>query len=98
MTKAKRILWLINHTTLRKFEVNLLREQGYEVFTPKSFPYDEGNLSASIDYSYDDSLTIPKADLDVLNAADMYEELSPEVVRIINQYFDMRFSPFSLPS
>ena len=59
MPELKRALWLINHTTLRKFEVPLLTELGYEVYLLKSFPYDEGNLSASVDYSYDATLTIP---------------------------------------
>ena len=51
MTNPKRALWLINHTTLRQFEVPILQSLGYEVFLPKTFPYDEGNLSASIEYS-----------------------------------------------
>ena len=67
--KTRRIMWLINHTTLRAFEVPLLIDMGYEVFCPKSFPYNEGNLSASVEWKYDDTLTIPKDDLDILKDA-----------------------------
>ena len=87
----KRIMWLINHTTLRAFEVPLLIDMGYEVFCPKSFPYNEGNLSASIEWKYDKTLTIPDEDLQILNQTDFYNEVSEEVKRIMNKYFDIVF-------
>lgn len=44
-----RVLWLLNHSTLRSFEIPQLIESGIEeIYLPKKFPYDEGNLSASI--------------------------------------------------
>jgi glycosyltransferase involved in cell wall biosynthesis len=89
-----RVLWLISHTTLRAFEVPLLTTMGYEVFLPKSFPYDEGNLSASIDYGFDPTLSIPPADLEILNRQDFYTYLTPEAVRIINNYFDFAIIGF----
>lgn len=89
--KKKRVLWLINHSTLREFEVPLLIELGYEVFCPKSFPYDEGNLSASIDYKYDESLTIAKETLDKLNNVNFYEDISVEISSIINEFFGIAF-------
>ena len=93
-TKPKRALWLINHTTLRKFEVPLLMDMGYEVYLPKSFPYDEGNLSASVDFSYDKTLTIPPDDLSVLNSINFYERIPGDAVKIINNYFDICFFSF----
>ncbi|WP_260869598.1 glycosytransferase [Stutzerimonas stutzeri] len=87
MTKH-RVLWLLNHTTLRNFEVSQLRALGIvEVYTPKSFPFDEGNLSADVDFSLDASLSIPKDELDVLNAQDWYEAPSAEAWEIANRYF-----------
>jgi len=87
-------MWLMNHGTLRKFEVPLLESLGYEVFLPKVFPYDEGNLSASIDYSWDAGLSIPSEDLEILNRYDFYSGLSPEVAEIANRHFDIAFFGF----
>jgi glycosyltransferase involved in cell wall biosynthesis len=85
-----RVLWLLNHTTLRRFEVSQLRDLGVaEIFLPKSYPYDEGNLSASIDHSQDAALTIPQSALDVLNAQDWYTCPSEEAWSIVNRYFDI---------
>lgn len=88
----KRILWLLNHTTLREFEVPLLVEMGYEIFTPKIYQYDFGDLSASVTWKYDETLTIPAEDLEVLNHTDFYQSrVSKRVVEIINHYFDVAF-------
>ncbi|TPN16257.1 glycosyltransferase family 4 protein [Mesorhizobium sp. B2-1-3] len=84
----------MNHGTLRKFEVPLLESLGYEVFLPKVFPYDEGNLSASIDYSRDAGLSIPPDDLEILNQHDFYSGLSPEIAEIANRHFDIAFFGF----
>ena len=90
----RRVLWLINHSTLRKFEVPLLESLGYEIYLPKLFPYDEGNLSASIDTSRDASLTIPRDALETLNAHNFYLGMTPEVAGICNRYFDVAFFGF----
>jgi hypothetical protein len=89
--KKKRIMWLINHTTLREFEVPLLIDMGYEVFCPKSFPYNEGNLSASIEWKYDESLSIPKLDLEKLNSANFYDSVTNEITLLMNKHFDIVF-------
>jgi glycosyltransferase involved in cell wall biosynthesis len=94
MPVAKRALWLMNHRTLRAFEVPLIEALGYEVFLPKSFPYDEGNLSASIDRSRDAALTIPAGDLDRLNRHDFYGGLTPEIGEIASRHFDIAFFGF----
>lgn len=90
-SKPIRALWLMNHTTLRSFEVPLLREFGVEVYLPKIFPYDEGNLSASVSNEYDDCLTLPKADLEALDRHNFYTGITPEIRRLINQHFDIAF-------
>lgn len=90
----KRILWLFNHTSLRKFEVPLLIEMGYEVYCPKKWTLDFGDYSASISYEYDSSLSIPKNDLEYLNQIDFYNGLTSEVMSLINQYFDITFCLF----
>ncbi|WP_256658549.1 glycosyltransferase [Pseudomonas sp. WPR_5_2] len=61
---------------------------------PKSFPYDEGNLSANVDSSFDAGLTIPKSELDILNAQDWYSNPSEEAWRIANLYFDVAIIGF----
>lgn len=93
--KTLRVLWLLNHTTLRKFEVDQLKALGVnEIFMPKSFPYDEGNLSANVDSSFDAGLTIPKSELDILNAQDWYSSPSEEAWRIANLHFDVAIIGF----
>jgi len=85
----KRVLWLLNHTSLRKFEVPLLVELGYEVFCPKIFQVGSGDGSASITYEYDKTLSIPEDVLKRLNGVDFYEKISVETMEIVNQYFDI---------
>jgi glycosyltransferase involved in cell wall biosynthesis len=95
MSEPMRVMWLLNHTTLRKFELQQLKAYGItEIFLPKFFPYDEGNLSANIDYSEDAYLTIPPEDLAVLNAQDWYESPSAEAWEIANRYFKIAFIAF----
>ncbi|HYD61501.1 MAG TPA: glycosyltransferase [Noviherbaspirillum sp.] len=90
MNSPVRILWLLNHTTLRRFEVAQLRALGItEVYCPKRFPYDEGNLSASVDESLDATLSIPALDLQVLNEQNWYESPSTEAWAIANLHFSI---------
>lgn len=90
-----KILWLLNHSTLRAYEMDQLTRIGLtKIFLPKSFPYDEGNLSASVDYSYDESLSIPKEKLKILNSQCWYENISDEAWQIANQYFDIAIIGF----
>lgn len=91
---AKRALWLMNHTTLREFEVPMLIDMGFEVYCPNMFPYDEGNLSASIDRQYDSSLTVDPEIIDKLNQTNFYEELPRDTIELINKHFDIVFMGF----
>lgn len=94
--KKKRVLWLINHTTLREFEVPLLLSLGYEVYTPKLVPAFILEWSGSIDYQYDSSLSIPQSVLDRLNQHNFYQDtLNSEVAALINQYFDAAICIFN---
>jgi len=102
--RPRRVLWLLNHTTLRNFEVPLLQELGFEVFTPKYFPGTPENGSASVDYKWDDSLTISKKNLDTLNNYDFYgnifnirDKFSIEIRSIINNNFDIAICAYMFP-
>lgn len=93
--KTTRVLWLLNHTTLRRFELEQLRAAGVaQIYLPKRFPFDEGNLSASIDHGQDATLNIPQQDLEVLNAQDWYGCPSDDAWEIANRYFDVVFIGF----
>jgi glycosyltransferase involved in cell wall biosynthesis len=93
--KKVRVLWLLNHTTLRKFEVDQLKASGVnEIFMPKSFPYSEGNLSANVDYSHDSELTIPQEAIALLNAQDWYASPSDEAWAVANEFFDVAIIGF----
>ncbi|MET0192574.1 MAG: glycosyltransferase [Hyphomicrobiaceae bacterium] len=87
-----RAMWLLNHTTARAFEVPMLKRAGVqEVFLPKRFPDDARCRSASVDWSQDASLTIPAADLAVMNAADWYREPDAKAWAAANKHFDVLF-------
>jgi hypothetical protein len=88
-------MWLLNHGTLRRFEGDELRRAGVRtIFGPKRFPYDEGNLSASVDATFDQSAGIEPADLAVLNAQDWYDCDDAEAWQIANRYFGIAFIGF----
>jgi glycosyltransferase involved in cell wall biosynthesis len=76
--------------TLRRFEVVQFESLGInEVFTPKRFPYDEGNLSADVDYSLDARLTISQGELKILNEQDWYSSATAQAWEIANRHFDV---------
>ena len=88
--RNKRILWLLNHTTLRECEVPLLIDLGFEVFTPKKFKRDIVNRSGSIEMAYDSSLTIPVKLLKQMNNVDFYvDNWNGYLKHEINKYFDI---------
>jgi len=87
-----RVMWLLNHTTARKFEVAMLKKLGFtEIFLPKIFPQEVSFRSASVDFSEDAGLSIPAGDLAILNAADWYRGPNRDTWEIANQYFDLLF-------
>ncbi|MEK3725865.1 glycosyltransferase [Paenibacillus sp. FSL H8-0034] len=87
----KRILWLLNHDTLSKFELPLMRDLGFEIYTPKVVPKNILQQSGSVTYEYDNTLTIPQHDLQMLNEYNFYmNEDMPFIIRnIINKHFDI---------
>lgn len=87
-----RIMWLLNHTSARKFEINMLKQIGInEIFLAKKYPNDPNFRSASADYSEDANLTIPKEHLEILNQADWYDEVNRDTWEIANLHFDVLF-------
>lgn len=89
-SRPLRVMWLLNHTTLRQFEIPQLKSQGVEcIYTPKKFPFDEGNLSASVTYEFDASLNLPASELELLNSQDWYGEPDFDAWEIANKYFDV---------
>lgn len=88
---GKRVFWLLNHSSLRAFEVPLLLEMGYEVYCPKICSYAYGDLSVSSTDQYDSSLTLPPDVLQTLNQTDFYTEISSDIMDLLNAYFDIAF-------
>ncbi|MDN5449578.1 MAG: hypothetical protein L0G06_01640 [Enterobacterales bacterium] len=87
-----RVLWLLNAKELRKEDVAQLGALGVtEFFMPKTLPASAHTRSDDCDVSYDDTLSIPSADLDVLNAQDWYGDPSREAWDIANRHFDVAF-------
>ena len=95
LASEKRALWLLNHSILRDFEVPLLVKFGIEVFIPKKFPRDEANLSASVTYTYDTTLSIPSDLLQKMNEFDFYSFDWPVTLKDdINSHFDIVICAF----
>ncbi len=87
-----RVMWLLNHTAARKFETAMLKDIGFsEIFLPKSFPQNISFRSGSIDMSEDARLSIPAADLALLNATDWYGAPGRDVWQVANRHFDVLF-------
>jgi len=87
-----RVMWLLNHGSARKFELAMLKTIGVkEIFLPKSYPNDINFRSASVDFSEDATLSIPRDELEVLNATNWYGRPSKEAWDIANRYFDVLF-------
>lgn len=87
--REKRILWLLNHDTLSKFELPLIRDLGYEIYTPKITFKEVLQASGSITYDYDSTLTIPSEDLEILNQYDFtsWFDMPLRIKKIINLHF-----------
>jgi len=91
-TKPLRVMWLLNHTSARKFEVPMLKSLGVrEIFLPKIVPDDPSFRSGSVDWSEDVSLTIPSDDLAALNAVNWYEGVDRAAWEIASRHFDLCF-------
>nr|WP_315023650.1 hypothetical protein [uncultured Aminipila sp.] len=85
----KRILYLTNHVTLSKFEIPMLQNMGYEIYMPKKPAFD---ISCTVDWELDTRLTIPEADIKILNEADFYyRPIDRKTTEVINKYFDIAF-------
>lgn len=92
MIKKVRVMWLINHTSAREFELLILKKIGIdEIFLPKITPDSHQFCSASIDYSEDENLSISKEELNILNNTDWYTSPSFEAWEIANKYFELLF-------
>lgn len=89
---ALRVMWLLNHTSARKFEILMLKKIGVnQIFLPKIYPSDPSFRSANVDWSEDSSLEISPSDLQLLNSVDWYEGATPEAWAIANKHFDIVF-------
>jgi hypothetical protein len=85
---TRRLLWILNHTTLMEWEVPMLRELGFEVFVPKLLPVGPNGRTAKVTDAHDGTLTIPAADLDHLNTVNFYDApLSRRTAAIVNRHF-----------
>lgn len=92
-TTKKRVMWLLNHTTAREFEIPMLKALGYqEIFLPKVIPDDPYFRSASVTYNEDKNLSIPKPLLEKLNTINWYKDkIDSTTWNEINEYFDIIF-------
>jgi hypothetical protein len=98
LARSRRVMWLLNHTTLMEWEVPMLLEMGFEVFVPKLLPVGANSRTATVTDTYDNSLTIPNRDLEYLNTINFYESpLSPKTARLINQYFGTCIAAYIFP-
>ena len=91
MARNRRVLWMLNHRTLLPFEAPMLERLGFEVFVPKIHPA-SGFRSASVDWTFDQRLTIPQRALELLNSFDFYDQpWDRRVTATLNRYFGTIF-------
>ena len=96
--RPRRILWILNHTTLMEWEVPMLMAEGFEVFVPKVLPVGPNGRTATVTDAYDASLTIPAADLAFLNTVNFYDQpLSRRTAETINRHFDVAIAASIYP-
>ena len=87
-----RVMWLLNHTSARRFEVAMLKSIGIaEIYTPKIYPSDINFRSASVDYTEDSSLSLPPHVINELNQINWYESAKPSDWQLASRYFDACF-------
>lgn len=85
-------MWLLNHGAARKFEIPMLKRIGFnEIFLPKRMPADISFRSGSVDFSEDEHLTIPTADLAVLNEVNWYGRVPAHIWDVANRHFNILF-------
>lgn len=85
-------MWLLNHTSARKFEVPMLKRCGVtQIYLPKKVPDDISFRSSSVSYEEDANLDIPSDELEILNASEWYAGATAEAWNIANRYFDAAF-------
>ena len=89
----KRILWLSNCTSQRKYEVPFLLSLGYEVYCPKVCGYGLGESFLSVSYEYDSSLSLDPNSINKLNENDLYAPIDIDLLNLINEKFDIVFCP-----
>lgn len=94
----RRVLWILNHTTLMEWEVPMLLAEGFEVFVPKVLPVGPNGRTATVTDAYDSSLTIPADDLAYLNTVNFYDAaLSRRTAETINRHFDVAIAASIYP-
>jgi glycosyltransferase involved in cell wall biosynthesis len=87
-----RVMWLLNYTSIREAEISMLKEAGVtEIFLPKKYPSDLKFKNLSVDFSEDSGLSIPAADLEILNDTDWYDSPSSLAWELANRYFEILF-------
>ncbi|MGY2292234.1 glycosyltransferase [Pseudomonas sp. SDO528_S397] len=92
LNNAFRVLWLLNKKELRETDVVQLKRVGVtEFFMPKQFPATPYTLSDDVDFSFDQAISIPASDLELLNAQDWYGHPSDAAWAVANRHFDVAF-------
>lgn len=96
--QPRRVLWILNHTTLMEWEVPMLLAEGFEVFIPKVLPVGPNGRTATVTDAYDSSLTIPPDELAFLNAVNFYDKpLCRRAAETINRHFDVAIAASIYP-
>ena len=86
---TRRLLWIVNHQTLLRSEVPLLRELGFGVLSPSASPPFRTIAAALLTFRPDASLQLPAYALKVLNTHEFYEDpWGATLETILNRYFD----------
>jgi hypothetical protein len=91
--QLKRCLWLINHETLAKWELPLLKHAGYSyVFTPQVIPRSPSFSSGVVNELEEINFEITHEELKILRDQDWYADVNTTASEVANKYFSHAFT------
>ena len=91
-SKLNSCLWLINHETLRNWEIPLLQRAGFTtIYTPQAISQAPGFTSGTVAPLEVDGSRIPARDLAILGAQDWYTKVDERASVVASRYFACAF-------
>ncbi|MBX3081079.1 MAG: methyltransferase domain-containing protein [Anaerolineae bacterium] len=90
VSREQRVLYILNHTTLKNAEVPVIRALGLEIYASKLLSGQSGFRSGSVDYADNDESTLPRWVLAELDRHNFYDDpMTPAFAKLLNDHFSV---------